>query len=453
MNGPPGSPSDHAEVLAETLAELARARAELADLEESTVGRLVQALRQRKGAVIPRGSRREKAWWTVAQRLRFLAGRLTRQRGSLPLERLERTRRRPRVLALSAPGGASRRYRVEHLVETLGGLGGDGLALSWDAPLASFSPERLAGAFELLVLHRTPATPAIRALIEGFRAAGRPVVYETDDLVFDPDLSLRDLPGVRRMISPGWQRGQRAALELADAAFVSTEPLRERVEGLGKPAYLLENAFSLAMQVAAGSCRPRRPDGLVVLGYASGSPTHDQDLAVAAPALAALLERRPEVALDLIGPLSLPPVLEPHRERIRRHEAVPWWELPRLLVELDLNLAPLALTNPFARCKSAIKHLEAALVGVPTLASPSPAFARAIEPGRDGFLAADDEWEARLEELVADAGLRREVGARARERVLAEDSLDARAPRLGAALRELGLELAEGQLETPPAQP
>src|SRR5262249_2125519 len=98
---------------------------------------------------------------------------------------------------------------------------------------------------------------------------------------------------------------------------------------------------------------------------------------------------------------------------------MPWYELPRALASLDINLAPLEKHNPFCNAKSELKYLEAAAVGVPTIASRWGAYATVIQSSETGFLAATPaEWYDALERLVTDQALRRTMGERARTDVL-----------------------------------
>ena len=103
-----------------------------------------------------------------------------------------------------------------------------------------------------------------------------------------------------------------------------------------------------------------------------------------------------------------------------RLRAVPWTELPALLAEVDVNLAPLDVT-PFTEGKSAIKWLEAALVGTPTLATATAPFRDAIDDGRTGLLVPPGgDWAGPLARIVDDADLRATLGQAAREAGLAE---------------------------------
>ena len=80
-----------------------------------------------------------------------------------------------------------------------------------------------------------------------------------------------------------------------------------------------------------------------------------------------------------------------------------------VLAGVDVSLAPLR-RDRFSDAKSEVKYLEAAAVGVPTIASASPAFEVAIRPGENGLLAATRaEWDAALRALVRDGGLRRRL--------------------------------------------
>jgi glycosyltransferase involved in cell wall biosynthesis len=114
----------------------------------------------------------------------------------------------------------------------------------------------------------------------------------------------------------------------------------------------------------------------------------------------------------------MPPEFEPLQDRIKRIPLTPWRELPRVLSAFDINLAALEMGNPYCRAKSELKYFEAAIVGVPTIASRMDAFTHAIEHGVNGLLAGNTaEWVADLEALINDESYRRAIGERAREHV------------------------------------
>jgi hypothetical protein len=111
-------------------------------------------------------------------------------------------------------------------------------------------------------------------------------------------------------------------------------------------------------------------------------------------------------------------VLDDLGERLERWPFVPWSELPARLASLDVNLAPLELPSAFNQAKSEVKYLEAGLVEVPTVASPSDAFRAATREGATGLLAPDeDAWERALAGLLADEHARATLARRARRDV------------------------------------
>jgi len=98
---------------------------------------------------------------------------------------------------------------------------------------------------------------------------------------------------------------------------------------------------------------------------------------------------------------------------------VPLPQLPQEMARFDINLAPLEVGNPFCEAKSELKYFEAALVDVPTVASPTGPYRRAITQGETGYLAMEPaQWEAALRALLGDAALRRRVASAARRDVL-----------------------------------
>jgi len=171
------------------------------------------------------------------------------------------------------------------------------------------------------------------------------------------------------------------------------------------------------------------------VGYFSGSATHQRDFAECEAALLDIMERHPEIRLRLVGYLVLGPEWDRYRDRIERIGFLGVSDLLRCIAETGINLAPLELGNPFCEGKSELKFFEAALVGVPTVASGTEPFCDAIEHGISGFLARDtDEWRRALELLILSESRRRSVGEAAKAVALARFSLAAVIPVVIAAL-------------------
>jgi len=232
----------------------------------------------------------------------------------------------------------------------------------------------------------------------------------------------------------------RQTLESADGVLVSTDVLARQVTAVNSRVAVAYNTVSAAMAKAgaAAMASSGRDGGDVVLAYLSGTATHDRDFLEAAPAVLWALERFEQVRFWAAGLLTLDERFDRFSSRVVRLPYRPARQLPRLLASVDVSLAPLEPANDFTDAKSCLKYLEAAVVGVPTVASATSDFRRAIEPGVNGFLAADDaEWRAAVEELVASANRRREVGLAARDDVLAQHTTAARAPSLAATLEAL----------------
>ncbi len=342
------------------------------------------------------------------------------------------------ILILSGVQGDTRRYRSHHLYEQLRLAG-------VDCTLAHITDPRLPGlaaqAHDLL-LHRVVWDRVAAPLVEQVRRAGGRVILDLDDLVFVEDaFRWIDSPDfadpTRERLYRENMRRNRTTLEHSDAVLTSTAFLAEQVRACDKPALLHPNGFSLEMLYLSDLAlqQPRLPGEKVVIGYASGTPTHDQDFALVRPALQQLLERSPRAELWLIGRLQTGSDWGACADRVRRISFVPWRELPALLAKLDINLAPLRLDNPFSQSKSEIKYMEAALVGVPTIASPTAAFTSAIRGGENGLLAATpEEWLESLLRLVENTAERKKLGAAARV-----DALQRYAPwvRAGQALHAL----------------
>lgn len=336
-----------------------------------------------------------------------------------------------RVLFLTGMDGAPLRYRAWNLVERMRRVGIDGTVLYHSDRNAVVAARRA----DLIVLYRAPYSSTVAHVVRDARARGVPVVFSSDDFVFQSN----DLAGAPALDHPDPQivagyresvEGHERCLAAADAFLGSTPELAAAAADLGVPSYCLGNGLSddvlslsdRALRMRAGA----RPGGRVRLGFASGTDTHDGDLALVAPALANVLADFPEATLALGGPVALPDALEAVSGQIERWPFVAWNELPERLATLDVNLAPLDTDRAFNLGKSEVKLLEAAAVGVPTVASDAPAFRRA---SRDGELAllcrTGEDWAEALRRMIAEPGLRRTMGLAARDAVRAHYDADA----------------------------
>lgn len=216
------------------------------------------------------------------------------------------------VLMVSGSPGDAQRYRCSNKLEEFEYLG-----LTADSIVSEQADwERDLWRYEMFLLHRVQNSPSVERFIKHARQLGKRVVYDTDDLVFDerPDR----LSPVTRYYSPKALRLHRnfvyrngRALELSDAAIVSTERLRDSIQDLfpEKPVYLHRNAASrrfveLVDTIRATYVKPK--SDLVRIAYVSGSKTHQDDFAECVRPLRRLLQRYPHVRLMAVGHIDIP---------------------------------------------------------------------------------------------------------------------------------------------------
>jgi len=323
-----------------------------------------------------------------------------------------------RVLIGSGIDGFCHRYGPLHWAEQ---LATQGIA----STVWAHTDPRLAADLEshdVLLLYRVPDGDWIRHLLGRAAALGRPTVFAVDDLIVVPDLGDPPLldrrsDAERRLWHDGIRRYRRT-LDACDALLATTAPIAAVGSGLALPTALHRqgvSAVELALGAAARTARPAAAADRPRLGYFSGTATHDDDFATVAAPLAAVLARRADLELLVVGPVTLPAALAPYADRVVRHGLVGWAELPALVATCAASLAPLAWRSPFVAAKGAVKYLEAATVSVPVIASPTDAFRDAVRDGVTGWIAADDAaWEHALDAVVTHPERAAHVGATAR---------------------------------------
>jgi glycosyltransferase involved in cell wall biosynthesis len=329
-----------------------------------------------------------------------------------------------RVLFVAGIDGAPLRYRVRLPAEALESLGVHSDVRHYLHP----DINRLGEDADAVVMYRVPATVQVLQFLAGIRRSGTPILFDVDDLIFDPALE-DEIPAIRSLSAEDAElyrqgmRRYRTTLEHSDAFVGSTELLCSHAEAVsGLPAHLFANGVGrvLGRRSDAALHRPRRPGPLRV-GYLSGTSTHSHDWEHVEPAVAELLASNTELELWLVGMVEPSAELQRFGSRVRSRTLLPWTMLPELLRDLDVNLSPLAPSNLFNQAKSPVKWLEAALTATPTVASPTAPFRAVINSGSNGMLAGDrSEWVQAVSELLEDEHARRRIGAQARRDALLE---------------------------------
>lgn len=344
-------------------------------------------------------------------------------------------------------------YRVARHVEA---ARMNGVPAEWVRHEELASRPELTSRNDVMILWRTPWSPALEAAIARMHAQGKKVVFDIDDLMIEPDLAdTKVIDGIRSNAHPEAAVRElfasvRRAMLAADVCMASTQELAYHMRWAGKTTHVLPNGFddqTLALsRHSIRQWRSARPDDLLRIGYAGGSRTHQRDLGLAIEAIARVLRENERCRLVLFQTASGMrlvdveeyPAMAGLEDRIEWRPFQTLETLPCEIARFDINIAPLEFGNPFCEAKSELKFFEAALVDVPTIASPTGPFRRAIEHGATGFLAASaDDWYHCLSTLVADDALRARVGSAAFLRAMAAYGPLQRAAQLGRVLDQL----------------
>jgi glycosyltransferase involved in cell wall biosynthesis len=281
--------------------------------------------------------------------------------------------------------------------------------------------------YDLIVLVRRQMTPEMARLLDAAKRFSVPVVFELDDYLFDDEAipyveMYRSLPidQARQHV-----RKWRDLLDRCDYYTGTTAHLKERAAAAGKDSYVIRNGvnatlFELSHRALEETRRGPVCRGLR-MGYVSGTRTHQQDFGQIAPVLVRLMDEFPTLELIVRGDFDLAEFPEFIRfgSRVEGRPFVDWRLVPAEIAQVDINLVPLEV-NTFTEAKSDLKYTEAALLKVPSVASPTRPYLSCITHGVNGFIArTPDEWYDALRALIVDSELRTRMGERAYQHTIA----------------------------------
>lgn len=312
------------------------------------------------------------------------------------------------------------RYRVDHQIEQL-------LANGYTADTIFYENLTLEKEkyYKTFIFFRCPITDTIKEFIAKAKSQNKVIFYDIDDLVFDKEYTktIKHLKKLNKEELDLYYDGVKRmgdTLKLCDYAITTTPTLASELKKYVKEVFINRNVVSEKMtELSIMATKNIKKDASkVIIGYLSGSITHNADFELILPTIKKIMEKHENVYLKVVGLLDVPEELRKFSNRIISVPFVSWKKLPEIVASIDINLAPLE-DSIFNEAKSENKWVEAALCKVPTVASNIGAFKEMITDKEDGFLCSNEaEWFEVLDKLIIDSNLREKIGNTAYNKVI-----------------------------------
>ena len=271
--------------------------------------------------------------------------------------------------------------------------------------------------FDVVVVQRI--LPFLDVLREKCEKYNIKLVYETDD----------DLLGVEEN-SPSYEYVNRVSesiknfIDSSDIITVSTPILASKFDEnkcIVISNYYVNSVYDIKEDIKTG--------GKLKLGY-YGTLTHSKDLFLIKNVILKLKEKY-NFDFEIIGgfnasdnvdenwfkSVDLPP------NNMDFKKFMNWLSKT---INWDIAVVPLE-DSPFNQCKSELKFIELAVLGLPGVYSNMCVYNGVVKDGFNGFLASnEDEWIEKIEKLILDESLRRYIRQNALNKVLSDYRIEDR---------------------------
>ncbi len=265
---------------------------------------------------------------------------------------------------------------------------------------------RLAREFDLVFVQREALMTGSIRFERALAATGKPLIYDFDDAIWRMDVS----EGNRRL---RWLKDPAKTpriIALATRVIAGNAFLADYARQHNPRVEVIPTVIDTERYVPVSTVP--RSDGRVVIGW-TGSLTSTPHLMTAVPMLQRLQEElRGRIVFRFISdrPVRIPGL---------DSEQVTWNAAsePEDLAPIDIGIMPLPDTE-WSRGKCGFKGLQYMGMAKAVVMARVGVNTSIVRDGENGFLAStDEEWLDRLRRLVADAELRRRLGAEARRTV------------------------------------
>jgi len=273
---------------------------------------------------------------------------------------------------------------------------------------------------------------ALVLIVQELKAKGIFTIMDTDDSylnlprnnpafwVFHPKTKLMKLPDGSKVFQVFKEKcnpsldNMKNAMRTVDLLTVSTPELAELYKSFNKNIVVLENCIDISVYDKVKRVINKKP---VVIW--SGTKTHIDDLYQ----LSGCAPHNCKLIIGGFTEAKDKGLFKDHPD-VTFLEGVSLEDYPRKLVSLgDIVAIPLE-DNKFNACKSDIKGLEHAALGIPVIASDVAPYRRWVDHGVNGYLVKKNKtklWIRYLQQLVDDKELREKLGKGARKKAQERD--------------------------------
>ena len=308
----------------------------------------------------------------------------------------------------------SYRYRVLHQMEQL-----EAGFLECDQIIYFKFKPSIIRYYRVIIIFRCPWTKKIGKAINLAKRLNKIVLFDIDDLVIDTkytrNISFLNTLSKKQKESYNYGVNRMGkTLKYCHGAITTTETLAKKLKHYVSHVFINHNVASEKMwklsQDALSKKNSTRKNTEIIIGYFSGSISHNPDLEMIIPSLSKILKEYKNVQLLLMGELSLNNFINKFPFQISTKKFIDWEKLPEIISNIDINIAPIENTT-FNWAKSENKWVEAALVKVPTIASNYGVFKKVIKQNETGLLCSDlKDWYISLKTLINNKSLRKIIG-------------------------------------------
>lgn len=282
--------------------------------------------------------------------------------------------------------------------------------------------------YKYVVFYRTILNDINRQVLEICKKNGIKTFFSVDDFVYRSDL-IQGLDYYKNLDPVDSKR-------LIDRADSMVELMKNVDGGISSTNYLvgdmkkyikgevfvLRNGYKDRCDTLNSERINRGLNDKMILGYFSGSETHDRDIDLFYPSLVKLFAKHSNLEMWVGGRFNYD--FGEYKARVKKMPFVPRDKFMKLLFNIDINLLPLE-DNEFNRGKSEIKFIEGALLGIVTVASNVGDLPEIIKHGETGFLVKTlDDWYEIISNLIDQRDKIVEIGQNARKYVLGKYAIE-----------------------------